>query len=359
MADVVLFPYLSLQERVRVGVWELIPKNDLKAQDAVDQFTLELARQHLGLYSLPEADKSVAERCGSFARPAGRPIGEPVDRSTFPALRLSVLGALLSMNPGEDTSNPGMTVSTAENATLYGHPLNAAGRVAVEYGSMMRTLIGGLRAAEAPRFIPHPVELHLPWAGSQLDADLADALCGLLMLSNDDSRRLSTTLEWLDISWRNTDSITSQVRVMALKSGFEVLLGVGEKLEDQRGALSALLDPPGATRRPHTHKNLKGADIEIDVTDLEWWFTTFTFLRNAIAHGREVSDADWQFNGKKQVMAAQERLLEAIRKRAADTTDRRHLLMDPQQRRIHEGMRGGFQGAGRRRSTKEDLDPAT
>lgn len=338
MPDVVLFPYLSLDKRVRVGPWELIPKKDLKAEDAVDEPTYKLAQLHLALYALP--DVGLAKGCGCLARFDSRRIGEPVGLGLLHPLRCSVLGAVLSVNPEDDAKNPGLYASTSENVTVYAHPLNNEGRVSVRYGSMMRTTVGIFQISEMPSSIPYPVELHLP-IYNQLDGDLADALYPLVIQNTDEGRRLSTTLDWLDVAWRNTESVTSAVRIMALKSGFEVLLDVGEKVEDGRAALSALLDEPGTAKQSRTHKNRKGtADVTIQVTDLEWWFTTFAFLRNKIAHGNVILEADWQYEGKNQVMIAQRVLLEAIRKKVAALSGKLDLLIkDPYSRAFEKAWK--------------------
>ena len=258
-------------------------------------------------------------------------------------LRLSLLGAALIMNPEEGANNPGLNVSTSENFMVYAHPLNEEGRVAVDFGSMIRTTVGGIRAGEQPDNIPYPVELHLPLC-SQVDGDLADALYPLLIQKTDEGRRLSTTLDWLDVAWRNTDSVVSEVRVMALKSGFEVFLNVGETVSAERAELSALLDPKGTPKNSRAYKNKRnGKNETIDVTDLEWWFTTFAFLRNDIAHGSEVPEADWEFDGKSQVMLAQRHLLKAIRKKVADASGKPDLLMDPLKRAIHVAAKEVFE----------------
>jgi len=326
---VVVFPYLSLEERLRVGPWELIPKGDLKPEDADSESALSLARAHLAVYDLPEGDE--AKRCGCFARRGDGLVGGAVEPESLGSLRLSVLAALLIMNPeAEDRSNPGMVVSTSDNAAMHGHPLNAEGRLAVEYGAMMRTLVGGIKVKENPGFIGAPVELHLPWLGSQIDGEFADALHSVLVRGTDDARRLATAIEWLDVAWRNTTFITTDVRVMALKSGFEVLLNVGERVEDGRRELSLLLDQPGAPRMKHSYVSLAGnPSMTPPITDLEWWFTRFAFLRNDIAHGTEVAPGDWHYEGGSHVMIAQRHLLEAIRKKVADATGNQDLLVSP------------------------------
>lgn len=76
------------------------------------------------------------------------------------------------------------------------------------------------------------------------------------------------------------------------------------------------------------------------MTDLEWWFTTFAFLRNKIAHGNVILEADWQYEGKNQVMIAQRVLLEAIRKKVAALSGKLDLLIkDPYSRAFEKAWK--------------------
>src|SRR5688572_1382261 len=131
MGDVALFPYLSLDSRVRVGPWEIIPKGAFAEQDAVDADAFALARQHLALYSLPD-ERTAAQRCGCFARPTAVRVGETLERSALGSLHLAVLVGLLQMNPADDADNPGMTAVTSENADVYCHPIGVGRSLTVE-----------------------------------------------------------------------------------------------------------------------------------------------------------------------------------------------------------------------------------
>jgi hypothetical protein len=339
--DLVLFPYLRLDKRMRVGPWELIPKNDLREDDVIDKSVFDLVLKHLGVYALPDTLKDAAARCGCFARPESGKLGQEIDRSTLLALRLSVLPALLVMNPMPNTLNPGLTLSTSDNATLYGHPFNEEGRIVFEYGSIIRTQIAGVRVGESPSHVYHPAELHLPLMPIHPDTELAEGLHACLTRPTDEARRLGTAIEWLDIAWRNTTSITQEVRVMALKSGLEVLLNVGMGVEAGRDAFSLLLDSPNAPKSPRTYPD-RGESTKTHtrlLTDRAWWFTKFAFLRNAIAHGHEVPEDDWIFNERSQVTLGQVQLLDAIRKKVADATGDAALMEVPADRLIDRAIK--------------------
>jgi hypothetical protein len=59
------------------------------------------------------------------------------------------------------------------------------------------------------------------------------------------SQRLAASIDWLDLAWRNTPSLTDSARILVMKAGFEALLGADHVLANQRRALLALLGRKG------------------------------------------------------------------------------------------------------------------
>jgi len=115
---------------------------------------------------------------------------------------------------------PGETVPTSGQ---YGD----AGYVSAEYGFMARSLNLGLQIGSEHSEISPPIEVPFPLFGTRLDALYCEALWNVLNADSDDARRLAAAIDWLDVAWRNTRSTTFNMRVLMLKSGFEVLLGRG------------------------------------------------------------------------------------------------------------------------------------
>jgi hypothetical protein len=137
-------------------------------------------------------------------------------------------------------------------------------------------------------------------------------------------RRLIVELElrtaaigWLDLAWRNAEAITLDLRVMAVRSGFEVLFDVDPALEataEIRGALSRLVDEPDAPRTARVWPNRKGQPRKPEeITELEWWWMRFTFLRNAIAHGGALTDELYEHDGYSHLDLGVYRLKQAIK----------------------------------------------
>ena len=127
--------------------------------------------------------------------------------------------------------------------------------------------------------------------------EYAAALLEVLERGDEQSRRLDRSIEWLAIAWRNEEAISLDVRILALRAGFEVLFGGGSSTQKHRAALHSLLDDQTAARRSRTWVD-RGKEIHADLTDVEWWFQSFALLRNAIAHGDAISEADWSFEGQ-------------------------------------------------------------
>jgi hypothetical protein len=75
---------------------------------------------------------------------------------------------------------------------------------------------------------------------------------------------------------------------MALKTGFEVLLEASDMWE-LRDRLSDLLDADDEPRSSRTWPRRDGSPQIAELTDLQWGFQTFTFLRNDIAHGHPIT----------------------------------------------------------------------
>jgi hypothetical protein len=103
------------------------------------------------------------------------------------------------------------------------------------------------------------------------------------------------------------------MRVLMFKSAFEVLLGKGDRIDRQRPALSQLLDPPNARRRVRNFTDRWGNPQSESMTDLEWWFTRFTFLRNAITHGRRPAPRDLRHGRNWHLWVAEYRMRQAIK----------------------------------------------
>ncbi len=126
---------------------------------------------------------------------------------------------------------------------------------------------------------------------------------------------------------------------MALKAGFEVLLD-SEDVGELRNRLSALLDPADVVRSERIWTSRAGKRQRAELSDLEWWFTEFAFLRNAIAHGDEFAEEQFDYDGTRRLWIAEARFPQA---RGSGEED---ILVGPLERAYRRAMRALGGGAG-------------
>ena len=263
----------------------------------------------LKAYDVPNSD------AGAVAHLAGENIGAPVsDTASIECLRWALLYDTLAASLPQKGEGPPKT--TADNALLWAHPFKDRSFTAfVEGGlsSVIRSI--SLTDGEIEQ-IPQPDGLTVIRGGLLgLDNERMTALYeemakGLIL-----GRRLRRTLEWLNFAWTNTVSITEDARIVALRTAYEALLSTrkNSKTEFIRTELSRLLTP----RAPKTRRDYKNEwdkDKDEKLTDIAWWFQSFTMLRNEIIHGDDIHRHSRVFGShdESHVMLASKHLLELI-----------------------------------------------
>jgi hypothetical protein len=315
MPTVFLAPYLKLPvDGLRVGPWHVISADALRWEETASDLAFEQAK---GLLDLYHRSRRVCEGFGVFLRRGRRLVGEDYTTKDLDLLRTTLLVALLDTNPsavaGDDTTNAGHQAWTSDNVQIIGHGIDAEGHVAMRYGAMSTVWVGGLRIGDEHSEIAPPIEMPFPMLGRSPDPFYCDALWDVLRRDSDDVRRTLGAIAWLDLAWRNTPSTTFETRILMLKAGFEVLLGCGDRVDRQRSDLSALLDPPRPRLRVRRFATLRGQPREEAMSDLEWWFTRFTFLRNTIIHGERPTKAELRHGRNWHLWIAEYRLRQAIK----------------------------------------------
>lgn len=332
-----LFPYLSAAEPADIGACRVVPRQDFTEADAVEPWMAAAALDHLNLYKLPMTGGAVTERFGCIVSPRGGRVGDALDRSWMQPLQRAVVAAVLEEAPTEREPGP-WSAATSDNANLYGHRLREDGEIGVTYGYLARRTVVGINVGDSKGKIPPPIELALPLLASPFDAEYAHALYSIMAGSDQTAQRFERAIGWLDLAWRNTDSVDRDMRIVALRCAFEVLLGAGEHMKKGRAVLSALLDAPGAPKMARSYPNRQGTGTDTeDLTDLEWWFTKFCFLRNAIAHGNVLQSDDFLFEGEEHFFLAERRLRQAIRKKVTDRVP--ELAIKRSERRLRRELR--------------------
>ncbi|MDQ5819903.1 MAG: hypothetical protein M3540_00485 [Actinomycetota bacterium] len=258
-----LFPYLPLRRRVTIGRWLLIPRADLRDDDAVSAEVAQQARDVARLYRLPGDGGGF----GAFVSTAEQRVGEEFEEAALGRLYQTVVVAMLDENPSRadpevEEHNAGHRICTTENLQLFGHGVDADGYTAYSTGVMVTTLVGGPRVGESEDVIEPPNEMKLPLMRPQMDEVYAAALYDVLADLDEDGPDLPGAIRWLEVSWISARAVRVEARVLALRAGFDLLFG-GATTSTIRERLSELLDEENAprTRRQWTgHGNDREAD---------------------------------------------------------------------------------------------------
>lgn len=321
---VVYLPYLPLAERIVVGNWKLIPQKDLGDADALDVHTAELARGFAVLHDLRDATGAF----GAFARPSDGSVGDdPGSMAPLVDLRRALLVAVLDGNQSpltpkdEHDPNAGHAAMTSENALVVANGISyEGGYTGTRSGGRIPTLNIGVSVVPDPGNsglprspkIPTPTDLLLPTMGRPLDHEYADAAWQSITRGTDAARRLGRAIEWLRLAWINVTELTGDLRIPALRAGFEVLFDSDEEtvLAERLKTLVGDTTQPRLRQRAHP---VTGKVWSKHLTDVEWWFWDFSFLRNDLMHGREPADERWLHEGQSHVGLGEAYLRKAIK----------------------------------------------
>jgi hypothetical protein len=317
--EVMLFPYLPLSKRITIGPWELIPKSQLTAADAIAPEMVEHAHGVADLYALP----SKSSGFGAFVRHADGGVGDEIDRTKLSALHDAVVVPLLDRNPSrgdpeqDEDPNAGHRTCTTENALLYSHRFEPDLYIGYETGTMAITQHFGPKIGEQRELIAAPSDLKLPIMAFDLDDVYANALYEVLTNLADDDPDLPAAVRWFEIAWTNSAVVDAETRVVALRAAFDLLFGGNAQTETVRDRLSDFLDPAG-TKTSREWTDHHGRTRTAELTDLGWWFQNFALLRNKIAHGGDLISEDFVFESAPHIWHAEWTLRRVFKKMLAE-----------------------------------------
>lgn len=289
------FPALPLSKNVQLGDWIVgAPPDDTKW--ATIRFK-----------ELSELALSAFDRLG-FRRPSlmwhskNGFDGEMPQLEECGAIQSSVRFAALDYNDATDGDpNRAYDLVTSENAELFIQPLDEVkGTIAYRRGGALKGELGaGYKIGE--QAIPLPdatLPIQTPIVMSRT---LAQAVHSHLQAQSGKASSIRTALEWHGVAMANPHAVTVQQRLIALKTGFEAILGTSDSLEgsqllrklfaDATSQHLKLLPWAGILWSPKELRNLKrvrhtrGGKAKIDTrSELEDWFMTLSEVRNAIIH---------------------------------------------------------------------------
>lgn len=321
---VLLAPYLPLDEPISIGGWTAIPTDDIACDSEDGKGITDHARRLMEAYHRPFESPAEHAKYGAVFWKSGVERGIEFSESEFNRIQNALVVGILDLNPrlGGDRKDGNLTAHgflTTDNARLYSHPYTGESSVAYITGAIAKVAHYWSidpESDEPVASIPPPADTRLPMLPNAWAYDYAQE--AYLALSNDSDlvRRIGRSIEWLDLAFRNSDAIGSELRIAAIRSGLESLLSDAGKgtTKDIRTAIQDLLGSDQDSRESRTWTRRGGA-VTAELTAIEWWFQSFSELRNTIIHGNKVEAGSWLHDGVHHVDLGEWYLREAIKAR--------------------------------------------
>lgn len=226
--------------------------------------------------------------------------GDGPDLETAAAIQTAVRFAVLDANDqSEGSLNRGRVLATAENGVFYLQPIDEENGWLTQHrgGALNEVMIGGWRIGDQSPSLPDAVVAIEPVRAS---SKLAGAVFSALRKPARRARRLRVAIEWHAAAMANPRAVTWQQRIIALKTGFESLLGTSNSrdgakrlrtlFEDATAASRSELPWAGLLWSPRERIDLArtyrkgGVEVSEVRSELEDWFMTLAAARNAIIH---------------------------------------------------------------------------
>lgn len=333
--DLWIAPYLPLAASMDVGPWQFIAFEDFAQRHTRSRPVFNECRRLLTAYRLPRNLSTF----GAVILPAEGRVGDEVPREKLGPLRLALTAALVDQNPSpleeDDDSDPnaGLSMATPENAQLYAQPLTGSNQYVVSLGEM----VGRLEMRSAPKGRPlppvePPVGLPTPTFRGSLDDEYVAALYATLSAGDRTANQLNRCIRWVGVAWSNEHVVNPDTRILAFRAAFDVLLGGGSQTRALGKALAELLgDTTALTEHSWTER---GRAHSKPLNDTEWWFQSMALLRNAIAHGNDISNDEWLFDGQHHVWRADDKLRRAIKQTVIAAGHSPDLVLAPGERAL-------------------------
>jgi hypothetical protein len=331
-----LAPYLPLSEEVSVGAWSLVPFRSFSAGRARSRDIYREARRLITAYKIHDT----LPRLGGVICPTDGRVGDPLTANDARTLERSAAVALVASNPSlldEENPNAAHVCCSSDNARILGYSLRPGGAFAFAEGALVPrvNLVSARKGGRLPRQ-PPPIGLPRPILKGYFDADYASALVTILRADSTAARRIDRCAQWLILAWSNSDAIGMDARILAFRAAFEVLLG-GKSTAACGHALSKLIRDD-SDKRERRWVELGRTECKA-LDDTEWWFRSFTLLRNELVHGQEVTGDRWLFNdGNAHLWHADDRLRLAIKRAAVRAGADPLIELDPFSRLIRRGL---------------------
>jgi hypothetical protein len=311
---IIFAPYLPLRQAVTAGQWWVGPLAFFPGPWRDSRFE-SLARQFIASYTT--ASGAQIKNPTLVARRDRGADGSWPELSEMRSLQLATDFTVLNNNPpwtAETVQYAGWTTATSDNSQLHFWPVDTEhGRVALSAGTMLRSTTAGY-TIEQGLTVRAPLELHMP-NDRLLDGELLGALLSIFDGERDAidaslGDRLAVAATWLSQTWRNTESIRVEERIIMLKTGFEALTDASNTAisASRLNALFGELRDASVTDftaqyllwKPNETPTMSWTTGKGEVhqcTPLEHWFSSFGRCRNDIVHKGQVESMAYDVEG--------------------------------------------------------------
>lgn len=292
-----LFPALPLKRNLDLGEWLIgTPSPDLiwRSNQLRERFS-----------ELLQSFERHGFKNGSVLWHRDRGIdGQPPTIEAARAIWLATRFAALDANDqlgGEIEGVSGHLVVTADNATLILQPIDDENGTATHVrGYLKRITTVAWKTGEAP--IPLPEDTVAMLGPVNVSSRLTRAVYNKLISAETlETRRLRLAIEWHGMAMANTPSVTSQQRIIAIKTGFEALFGesnsrqCAKRLRECFDTVTrphrAMLPWRGLLWRPNerrglrrSYRNKEGVEKQDTRSEIEDWFMALAEARNNVIH---------------------------------------------------------------------------
>jgi hypothetical protein len=298
------FPALPLSRNIELGDWVVgsFPDEVVWRSPAFKELVEKL------LNSFATGDPRFEGGAVMWSKSRGFDGSRPSNEA-FTAIQAAVRFAALDCNDhlGKDDPNKGHHLITSENADLHVQPIDEGGHFITHRsdGMLKYTLTGGWRIGDRPPPLAGATGaiLGVVLASQKIARAVLDAH---LAQTSDVVRRMCIAIEWHAVAMSNASAVTWQQRIIALKTGFEALLGTSDSREcarrlrvlfemaakphyDLLPSANLLWSPKERTDLARKYK--KKPDVRSEIED---WFMELAKARNDIIHEGRITITEYK-----------------------------------------------------------------
>jgi hypothetical protein len=288
---VVIMPYLSLNEELKLNNLRIWPYNKLKSKKIKDPKLLEHLNKIFGMYTHIN----------------GRPIDNPaiITNSTykFPNIYKTSLDTIEHLKksfliPSILKMNSWSFITSDNFISFYQRYQIGNDGLATQDGAIHGISTGGYKIGEIK--FQKPGYIHLSTSPIDLEIAVLKALLESYQKRGSDERNsnIVNSLSTFFNCYKNSHDISRTSRILDLVMSFELLFGETGRTQFRKNILQhSYFKPSSEKKYPYPEVDTRtGVTLRtLNLTFLEIWAEEFYKLRHKLIHGNSTSDKDFLF----------------------------------------------------------------